>query len=72
MTLSTLCHAEKWAIIIGIRDYQNIRDLQYAEKDAEAIKEKLRAGGIKDDKIKFLINENATKNEITNAFLVWL
>lgn len=64
------------AVIIGISDYQNdqIPDLQYAHKDAQAFKDYLQseAGGkIPNENIQMLTNETATMGKMTMA-LEWL
>ncbi|MEO7922555.1 MAG: caspase family protein [Chitinophagaceae bacterium] len=59
-----------YAIIIGISDYKQVTDLQYADKDAQAFERFLlsEAGG-KTPKanIETFINENATRNNIADA-----
>ena len=62
------------ALIVGISDYQNIPDLQYAHRDAEAFADFLRSpagGSLPEDNIKLLLNENATSGQVTMAFY-WL
>ncbi len=61
------------AIVVGISDYQNeqIPDLQYAHKDAEAFAEYLQspAGGELDNShLILLTNENATSGKLAVAF----
>lgn len=62
------------AVIVGISDYQNISDLEYAHRDAEALAAYLRssAGGeVPDENIRLLLNEKATQMQLAMA-LDWL
>ncbi len=76
--LATVLHAQfgaqgtTHAVIIGISDYQDddIPDLQFAHKDAEAFAKYLRtvyAGKVDPDNISLLINEEATGGKVHNA-----
>ena len=59
-----------YAIIIGISDYKQVSDLQYADKDAQAFEQFLLsdAGGkLPKANIETFINENATRNNIADA-----
>lgn len=59
-----------FAVVVGISDYQNISDLQYADKDAEAFAEFLRsrAGGSLDQQhLVLLTNKNATGGKVAAA-----
>jgi uncharacterized caspase-like protein len=59
-----------YAIIIGISDYKQVSDLQYADKDALAFQNFLLsdAGGkTPKTNIETFINENATRNNIADA-----
>ena len=59
----------KWAVIIGINDYENLNPLQYAVEDAKSIKTLLTTQyGFLDQNIIYLIDENASKINIENAF----
>ena len=54
-----------WAIIIGINEYQNTRNLKYAVNDARAFKDYLKDYvGIPDERIFYLANQDATKSRI--------
>ena len=56
---------KSYAIIIGIDDYQNISNLDYAVNDAESVKEMLiNQFSYKEENVKLLINENANKINI--------
>ena len=58
-------HGKIWAIIIGINQYQNTRNLKYAVNDARAFKNYLKEYiDIPDEHIFFLIDESATQAEI--------
>ncbi len=70
--MASYSYGKKYAIIIGINKYKfdDIPNLEYAESDALAVKSKLI------DKLKYkqeeifeFIGENATKENIMNAFL---
>jgi len=59
---STIAGPQTFAIILGISDYKFVRDLQYADKDAELFRDFLKspAGGtLNDDNIFMLLNEQA-------------
>jgi len=54
-----------WAVVIGINQYQDTRNLKYAVNDARAFKNYLKEYiGIPDDNIFFLTDEAATKIKI--------
>ena len=56
---------KSYAIIIGIDDYQNISNLDYAVNDAESVKEMLiNQFSYEEENVKLLINENANKINI--------
>jgi HEAT repeat protein len=56
---------EIWAIVIGINQYQNTRNLKYAVNDAQAFKDYLKDYvGIPDEHIFYLANKDATKLKI--------
>ncbi|MCB0534064.1 MAG: caspase family protein [Lewinellaceae bacterium] len=62
------------AVVVGISDYQQIPDLQYADKDAKTFADWLRSpagGSLPEDNIKLLLNENATKGKVVMS-LYWL
>ncbi len=62
-----------YAIIIGISDYKQVSDLQYADKDAQAFESFLLsdAGGkTPKSNIETFINENATRNNIADAISI--
>ena len=56
---------DSWAVIIGIDEYQNISNLDYAVNDAESVKEMLiNQFSYDEENVKLLINENANKINI--------
>jgi len=58
-----------YALIIGIDKYQNVKNLNYAVKDAESIQDILvNTFDFPKDNVKLLINEDATKQNILQAF----
>ena len=57
-----------WALIIGIDKYDNVRDLNYAVKDAESIREILSTSfNFPVENITILKNKNATKQNILKS-----
>ena len=63
---------ERWAIIVGVSDYQYISpDLNYSDDDAISLYNRL-APTWGTDHIKLLIDANATKAAISNAITIWL
>ena len=73
LALSTICNAQitnKYALVIGIRDYPNDpskQKLKYADKDATLFADFLKSeeGGLfKQENITLLTNENATKDSV--------
>ena len=60
---------ESWALIIGINDYEHMPNLNYAVNDAVSIKEMLMSNyNYKEDHIKLILNEEATKDNILEGF----
>ena len=54
-----------WAIVIGINQYQNARNLKYAINDAQAFRDYLKDYvGISDERIFYLADQDATKTKI--------
>ncbi|MGQ0814596.1 MAG: caspase family protein [Gemmatimonadota bacterium] len=68
--------AERWAVVVGIGDYraEDIPDLQFASKDAQAVYDFLKSpnAGFQDDHIIFLKDANATNQAIREALFVFL
>ena len=66
--LSTIYH-DSWAVIIGINQYDNMKDLKYAVSDAADIKEMfINKYDFKDDHIKLILDKEATRENITRGF----
>lgn len=70
---------ERWAIVIGVSEYldDRIPDLQYADDDAQAFYDFLRSpasglGGVPEENIQFLIDEEATERQIRTALQTFL
>jgi hypothetical protein len=70
---------KRWAIVIGISDYQNqgVQDLQYADRDAQEFASFLLSplsgmGGFDQDKVLLLTNEDATYRRIRSALFTFL
>ena len=60
---------ESWALIIGINKYQNVEPLTYAVNDAEAVRLMLIENyGFKNENITYIIDEDATKENILDGF----
>ena len=58
-----------WALVIGIDKYENVRPLNYAVKDAKSIQGiLLNTFEFPEENITLLINEDATKQSIIQAF----
>jgi len=58
-----------YALIIGIDKYENVQNLHYAVKDAESIQDILvNTFNFPEDNVRLLINEDATKQSIIEAF----
>ena len=63
-------YSESWALIIGINKYQNVDHLTYAVDDAVAVQEMLvDKYGFREDNIKLIIDEEATKDNIIKGFI---
>jgi hypothetical protein len=59
---------EIWAVVIGISDYDKMRDLKYAAEDARAFAQYLTEDvGVPADHIKILLNNQATALKIKDA-----
>lgn len=61
-----------WALVIGVANYLNIQPLTFTKHDAEKIYGFLKTpegGAVPENQIKLLLNEEATKKNISNAML---
>jgi len=64
---------DDYALIIGIEKYaQDLPDAQFAEHDAAAVKDHLRALGFPERNIKFLTGESATGKSLAAYLEDWL
>lgn len=70
---------QRWAVVIGISDYQDRRvfPLRYADNDAQAlydflVSEQAGLGGFDPNNIRLLINEEATTRNIRSALFSFL
>jgi hypothetical protein len=70
----TAVNGEKWAVVIGISDYRaDALDLQFAHRDAEAIRDFLiQKGGFRPDKVQLLSNQAASYQGIRTALFNFL
>ena len=58
---------DSWAVIIGIDKYKYSDQLNYAVKDAEAVKDMLiNKFDYKEENVKLLLNEDANRTNIVN------
>ncbi len=63
-------YKNSFALVIGINNYVNASPLGYAVNDAEAVASLLKDDfDFKNENIKLLLNENATRNGIMSAFM---
>jgi WD40 repeat protein/tetratricopeptide (TPR) repeat protein len=66
-------YRKTWAIVIGVKDYENLKEAPYQANDARAIHDKLRSDyGVLPDRIYPLDNKSARKDAIEKAFTEWL
>ena len=71
LCLASPYYGENWAIVIGINDYENesVTRLNYAENDATDVKKMfIESFNFKDENIIFLLNQEATLDNILDAF----
>ena len=62
-------YSQSWALIFGINKYPNVEQLTYAVDDGVAVKEMLvEKYGFKEDHIKLITDEEATKDNILKGF----
>ena len=53
---------QKWALLIGVNDYVQLRDLKYCQRDAEALRDRLVEAGFPQENV-FLLVSGADKAE---------
>ncbi len=66
-----------WAVVVGVSKYGNtsIKNLSYADRDAQAFADFLKTsagGGFQDERIKLLLNEQATLYNVKQALFNFL
>ena len=69
--------SQRWAVIVGVSNYQDSRipSLRYASADAQSFYRWLTSsegGRVPPSRVKLLINEEATGRNIKEALFVWL
>lgn len=64
-----ISYDEHFALIIGINEYKNLNNLEYAVNDAKAIYNILKDKfGYKKENMKLILDKNANKENIMNAY----
>ncbi|HEV7671089.1 MAG TPA: caspase family protein [Thermoanaerobaculia bacterium] len=73
-TEPTAVAGDKWAVILGISDYEDDRlDLQYANRDAQALRDLLlQQGGFAASRVLLLTDRKATLKEVRTALFTFL
>ena len=74
-TTDTTAAPQTYAMIVGISNYKYIRPLEYADKDAELLRDFLKSpggGGLKDENIYCLLNEEAVAARFWVKGMQWL
>ena len=72
---TTIKGPQTFAIVMGVSNYKFIRPLVYADKDAELFRDYLKSpggGGLKDDNIFCLLNEQANNSNFWGKGFQWL
>ena len=74
LTEPTSVAGNKWAVVLGISDYQDDRlDLQFAHQDAQTLRDLLiEKGGFSSDRVTLLTNERASLKEVRTALFEFL
>jgi WD40 repeat protein/uncharacterized caspase-like protein len=68
---------QRWAVVVGISEYSNpsIKNLTYADRDARSFADFLKTpagGGFEEERVKILLNKDATLNNIKQALFNFL
>jgi len=71
-TESKIMDYNDYAIIIGIEGYSSLPKSDYSYDDAKLVKEYIKALGIRERNIEFLIDEKATLSGIMKSIEAWL
>jgi tetratricopeptide (TPR) repeat protein/uncharacterized caspase-like protein len=72
---TTVLGPQTFAMVMGVSNYKFIRQLQYADKDAEMFRNFLRSpagGSVPDDNIFMIVNENANEANFQVTGSKWL
>lgn len=72
---TTIQGPQTFAMIMGISQYKHVRPLNYADKDAEMFRDFLKSpagGGLKDDNIYILLNDQANETNFLVKGKQWL
>ena len=72
---TTIKGSQTFAIVMGVSKYKFIRPLVYADKDAEMFRDYLKSpggGGLKDDNIFCLLNDEANNSNFWGKGFQWL
>jgi uncharacterized caspase-like protein len=73
--LAGMASAERYAVLVGINDYQfvGMRDLRYAEDDARLMRDALvNLVGVPEANVRLLLGSDATREAIGQAITGWL
>lgn len=65
-------NADNFALVIGIGKYSEIPEAQFAERDAEAVRDHLKAMGYPERNIISLIGQKASKTGMAKIIETWL
>lgn len=62
----------KFALVVGVQDYQTVAKAEYAARDARAVKAHLLAAGYPERNIVFLVDQQAGKSAFEKYLEAWL
>lgn len=62
----------KFALVVGVENYQTAMKAEYAARDARAVKEHLKAAGYPERNIIFLVDQQAGKSALEKYVEAWL
>jgi hypothetical protein len=77
LTIPAYAADTQWAVVIGISDYKNLPEdqwLKFAHEDARSFMDHLKSRyvGVPPENVKFLLNQDATSENIKDALGSWL
>jgi hypothetical protein len=77
LAVPTYAADSQWAVVIGISDYKNLPEdqwLKFAHEDARSFADHLKSRyvGVPPENVKFLLNQDATSENIKDALGAWL